>query len=231
MTAQHARAPLTQALFYFKLEAKERPVAHSLSFAIHLCPRACSRARQGGGQGPAGASEAMTRATPARTRRRPKSAAFTAAAEQLPTGSGTPVLRLWVRLLACAKVGEKHLRRRFEEEFQTTLPRFDVMAALFRAPEGLPMSTLSRNLLVSNGNATVVVRQLQDGGFATTRPNPRDARSVLVALTAEGKTRFLQLAEAHHRWIAELLAKVPPDQVEDLGQLLGNLRNTLAERS
>ena len=91
--------------------------------------------------------------------------------EALPAGAGSSELRMWVRLLACAKIGEKQLRRRFEDEFQTTLPRFDVLAALHRAPEGLRMSALSRALLVSNGNVTLVVRQLQENGLVETHIN------------------------------------------------------------
>ena len=145
----------------------------------------------------------------------------------LPAGSGSTELRLWVRLLACAKMGEKQLRRRFEDEFDTTLPRFDVLAALYRVPEGLQMSALSRALLVSNGNVTVIVRQLQERGLVKTRTNPKDARSAIVSLTAKGKRRFIELAEAHHSWIAEFLADVPRKDKEELVQLLGDLRSTL----
>ena len=151
-------------------------------------------------------------------------------ADNLPAGAGTPVLRMWVRLLASAKIGEKHLRRRFEEEFQTTLPRFDVLAALFRAPDGLRMSELSRDLLVSNGNVTVVVRQLQESGLVASRTNPQDGRSAIVSLTPQGRARFVELAEAHHRWTAELFGGVPAEDVESLVQLLGSLRHTLTDR-
>lgn len=145
----------------------------------------------------------------------------------LPAGAGTPELRMWVRLLACAKVGEKQLRRRFEDEFDTTLPRFDVLAALYRAPDGLQMSALSRDLLVSNGNVTVVVRHLQEGGLIRSQTNPRDGRSAIVSLTPEGRAHFLKLAEAHHGWIAELFGNVPVDKVEELASLLGEVRSVL----
>ncbi|MBU0554988.1 MAG: MarR family transcriptional regulator [Alphaproteobacteria bacterium] len=137
---------------------------------------------------------------------------------------------MWVRLLACAKVGEKLLRRRFEDEFDTTLPRFDVLAALFRAPEGLQMSALSRDLLVSNGNVTVIVRHLQERGLILSKTNPRDARSAIVSLTAEGRKHFLELAEAHHRWIAELFADVPQDHIEQLTSLLDEIRGPMGAR-
>jgi len=149
--------------------------------------------------------------------------------QPLPEGAGTPELRLWVRLLACAKIGEKQLRRRFEDEFDTTLPRFDVLASLYRAPDGLQMSALSRDLLVSNGNVTVVVRQLQEQGLVLSQANPRDGRSAIVSLTPAGKTRFIELAEAHHRWIAELFVDVSEEEKTALATLLGNLRSALGK--
>jgi DNA-binding MarR family transcriptional regulator len=149
--------------------------------------------------------------------------------QPLPEGAGAPELRLWVRLLACAKIGEKQLRRRFEDEFDTTLPRFDVLASLYRAPDGLQMSALSRDLLVSNGNVTVVVRQLQEQGLILSQANPRDGRSAIVSLTPAGRARFIELAEAHHRWIAELFVDVSEEEKTALATLLGNLRSVLGK--
>ncbi|MEJ2408973.1 MAG: MarR family transcriptional regulator [Novosphingobium sp.] len=149
--------------------------------------------------------------------------------ENMPVGAGSSELRMWVRLLACAKIGEKQLRRRFDDEYETTLPRFDVLATLYRAPEGLRMSALSRSLLVSNGNVTVVVRQLQERGLVKSQVNPKDARSAIVSLTAAGKRHFLELAEAHHRWISEIFADVSDADKDDLVRMLGNLRTLMTE--
>src|SRR6476646_3051262 len=66
-------------------------------------------------------------------------------------------LRLWIRLLRASRTIEAELRDRLKKDFDTTLPRFDVMAALYRSPEGMLMSDLSRFLLVSNGNVTGIV--------------------------------------------------------------------------
>jgi len=46
-------------------------------------------------------------------------------------------LRLWLRLLKVVRAGEQALRDNLRREFATTLPRFDVMAALSQHPEGL----------------------------------------------------------------------------------------------
>ncbi|MWV26886.1 MarR family winged helix-turn-helix transcriptional regulator [Aurantiacibacter rhizosphaerae] len=146
---------------------------------------------------------------------------------QVPAGAGSTELRLWVRLLACAKMGEKQIRRKFEDDFDTTLPRFDVLAALYRVPEGLQMSALSRALLVSNGNVTVIVRQLQEKGLVQTMTNPKDARSAIVSITEAGTRRFIELAEAHHSWTNEFFSNVPEGDKEELVRLLGQLRSVL----
>ena len=48
-------------------------------------------------------------------------------------------LRLWLRMLTCCNLIEGEIRNRLRSEFDTTLPRFDLMAQLQRAPEGMKM--------------------------------------------------------------------------------------------
>lgn len=69
-------------------------------------------------------------------------------------------LRLWLKLLKLTRQIESELRDNLRVEFETTLPRFDVMAALYRFPKGLLMSELSGALKVSNGNVTGIVDRL-----------------------------------------------------------------------
>lgn len=143
-------------------------------------------------------------------------------------GAGPTDLRLWVRMLNCTKVIEKRLRRNFQEQFDTTLPRFDVMAALERAPQGLNMGALSRALLVSNGNVTSIVRQLQAEGTVMAVPDPEDGRSAIVSLTKKGKAHFVTLAAAHHQWVRDTLSTFPEDRQEQLLVLLTELKALLS---
>ena len=86
-------------------------------------------------------------------------------------------LRLWIRMLRASRSIEAELRERLRQEFDTTLPRFDVMAALYRAPEGMLMSGLSRFLLVSNGNVTGIVDRLVSEGLVTRARRNGDRRT------------------------------------------------------
>ncbi len=144
--------------------------------------------------------------------------------------SGALSVRVWLRLLTCSTIVEKRLRRRFAEQFEVTLPRFDAMAALERAPDGLTMSELSRALLVSNGNVTALVRQLQAQEFANLVTSTGDRRSSIVTLTDAGREQFTVMAGAHHAWIEDMLAGMPPAQLELLFGLLAVLKSSIARQ-
>jgi DNA-binding MarR family transcriptional regulator len=134
---------------------------------------------------------------------------------------------LWLRLLTCSTVIEKRLRRRFEDRFKTTLPRFDVMAALDRAPDGLTMGQLSRKLLVSNGNVTALVRQLNGQGLVSSTLAADDRRTSIVALTDKGRRDFAELAEAHRGWVEAILAGMPAERQNLLFDLLAELKGSI----
>ncbi len=129
-------------------------------------------------------------------------------------------LRLWLRLLKATRSVETELRERLRTEYASTLPRFDVMAALERHPDGLKMSELSQVLRVSNGNVTGIVERLVDDGIALREPVPGDRRAVLIRLTAKGSDEFDRLASAHETWIDALLGDLDPGQATALTELL-----------
>ena len=101
---------------------------------------------------------------------------------------------MWIRLLGVTRASENGLREYLRVKHDTTLPRFDVMAALYRRREGVTMGELSRMLLVSNGNATAVVDRLEAEALVLRTPSEADRRTVNVALTAEGLRAFETMA-------------------------------------
>jgi DNA-binding MarR family transcriptional regulator len=134
-------------------------------------------------------------------------------------------LRLWIRLLRASRIIEAELRERLKAEFDTTLPRFDVMAALYRTPDGMMMSDLSRFLLVSNGNVTGIVDRLVLEGHALRAQRNGDRRTSIVRLTNKGKELFQTMAAEHERWVDELLAEVSKSDARRLTSMLKAFRS------
>jgi len=138
-------------------------------------------------------------------------------------------LRLWLRLLTCTTMIERCVRERLRERFDMTLPRFDLMAQLARAPKGLRMSDLSRRLMVTGGNVTGLTDQLVAEGLVVRAELPDDRRVYRVRLTGKGRRQFALMATEHERWIIDLLAAVPVVERESLHRLLGALKVGLAQ--
>jgi len=136
-------------------------------------------------------------------------------------------LRVWLRILKVSRIIERELRERLRVEFDTTLPRFDVMAALYRAEKGLNMSELSGVLRVSNGNVTGIVDRLVGDGLIVRVPVEGDRRAMIVRLTKRGRTHFSGLAKVHEGWVSELLRSVDAPEAEKLIAQLGNIGSRL----
>jgi len=133
-------------------------------------------------------------------------------------------LRLWLRLFSCKMLIESEIRRRLRDNFDITLPRFDLMAQLDKAPTGMKLGELSQRLMVSNGNITGLVDRLLSQGLLDRQPAPRDRRAQLVKLTAEGRRSFRAMAISHEAWIAEILAGLTRNERETLMRLLGKAK-------
>ena len=125
-------------------------------------------------------------------------------------------LRVWLRMLKATRAIEAELRERMRLTFDTTLPRFDVLAALARNPAGLRMSELSGTLRVSNGNVTGIVERLVGDGWVRREAVEGDRRSSRVRLTGEGRARFGEMAAIHEAWVDELLSPIGAQGLETI---------------
>jgi DNA-binding MarR family transcriptional regulator len=134
-------------------------------------------------------------------------------------------LRLWIRLLRASRFIEGVTRERFKVQFNMTLPRFDVMAALYRQPEGMLMSEIARFLIVSNGNVTGIVDRLVAEGLVARSQRNGDRRTSFITLTRRGRAAFATMASAHEHWIDELLGGVSARDAEQLSAKLKSFRS------
>ncbi|HJY76018.1 MAG TPA: MarR family transcriptional regulator [Burkholderiales bacterium] len=138
-------------------------------------------------------------------------------------------LRVWLRLLTCTQLIERRVRSRLRERFATTLPRFDLMAQLERHAEGLKMSELSRLLMVTGGNVTAIVDQLEKEGLVERLEEPADRRAFRIRLTRAGEKSFAEMARAHEEWVVELLAGMSRRDQDELLKLLAKLKQHAVE--
>jgi DNA-binding MarR family transcriptional regulator len=116
-------------------------------------------------------------------------------------------LRLWLRLLTCTTLIEGGIRKRLRERFDVTLPRFDLMAQLDKAPDGLTLSDLSKRMMVSNGNVTALVERL-------------------VASGDLGRAEFRAMAAEHEGWIADMFSDLTRRERGELMRLLAKAKTS-----
>jgi DNA-binding MarR family transcriptional regulator len=133
-------------------------------------------------------------------------------------------LRLWLRMLTCCNLIESEIRSRLRTEFDTTLPRFDLMAQLQRAPEGMKMSELSRHMMVTNGNITGITDQLEKEGMVERIKVATDRRSSIIRLTPKGKKHFQKMAQSHEQWVRSLFNGVSEKSRKQLFEALGEVK-------
>ena len=144
--------------------------------------------------------------------------------ETRATSSHAQELRLWLRMLATTPLVEAEIRSRLRSQFNITLPRFDLMSQLERAPDGMKMGELSKRMMVTGGNVTGITDQLVAEGLVVREDNPNDRRAYNVKLTPVGRKAFMRMAEAHELWIVELVGDLSEREREQFHGLLAKLK-------
>ena len=142
-------------------------------------------------------------------------------------------LRLWLRLLTCTTLIETEIRRKLQSTFDFTLPRFDLLAQLDKAEDGLILGEVSKRLMVSAGNVTAIVDRLIANGHITRNPAPHDRRVQIIRMTTAGRTAFKAMAAQHGDWIGDMFDDLGPREIDalmaSLAKLKGSVRRSLSK--
>lgn len=133
-------------------------------------------------------------------------------------------LRTWLRFLSCGRLIENEIRSRLRREFNTTLPRYDLMAHLEKHPKGIKMSDLSKHLMVTNGNITGITDQLVKEGFVQRTKLPQDRRSSLLKLTAKGRVQLAEISAAHNEWVCSIFGQLSDQTIQNMMGSLDELK-------
>ncbi len=136
-------------------------------------------------------------------------------------------LRVWLRLITCFNLLDGAVRQRLHHHHATTLPRFDVLAQLYRTSAPMSMGELSRRLMVTNANITGLIDRLAREGMVARKPSEQDRRRHMVELTAMGTRLFEAMAEDHRVWLADMTAGLDRGETGELFRLLGRLKESI----
>ena len=136
-------------------------------------------------------------------------------------------LQVHLRLARCRNLMMRDMRRAVER-WDLTMPQFDVLAELARAPEqGFTFVELSRLLLVTSGNLTGIIDRLEADGLVKREAELTDRRVTRMRLTPHGKRRMDEIIPLHAADVAEMLSVMPRERLTLLNELLGELRDAL----
>lgn len=139
-------------------------------------------------------------------------------------------VRAWLRLVYCAQMVEQEIRTMLREKFDSTLPRFELMAALDRVADGITMGELSRWLMVTKGNITGIAERLSEDGFIAREPTPTDRRSFIVRLTARGSSEYKRMETEYERLLEEIFAELSLEESDQFMGLLARIKEGVQRR-
>jgi DNA-binding MarR family transcriptional regulator len=136
-------------------------------------------------------------------------------------------LQVHLRLARCRNLMMREMRRSVER-WNLTMPQFDVLAELARAPEqGFTFVELSRLLLVTSGNLTGIIDRLEEYGLVKREAEASDRRVTRMRLTPLGRRRIEDILPQHAADVAQVLSVMPRERLALLNDLLGELRDAL----
>jgi len=134
-------------------------------------------------------------------------------------------LSMWVKL-ARAFHTMNALADRNISGFGLTTPQFGALECLGHLGP-MTIGNLCKKMLVSGGNMTVVVDNLEKEGLVERVRDSIDRRKVLVRLTKKGRNLFNKIFLSHAEYITELTSVLTPDEQEELSRLLKKLGTQL----
>ena len=136
-------------------------------------------------------------------------------------------LSMWVKLI--------RVNSTFNKKNADHLKNFGITAAQYAVIECLGhlgpmnMGELCKKMLVSGGNMTVVVDNLEKEGLVERVPSNDDRRAIVVRFTPKGKKIFDDSFGQHARYLTEIASVLTEQEQEDLARLLKKLGCTLRE--
>lgn len=119
------------------------------------------------------------------------------------------------------------LNKRSSEIFRQgglTTAQFAVLEALYHKGP-MTVNELTKSVLSTSGNMTVVLNNLIKSGFVTRCTNPEDGRSYLISITEKGSAYIKEIFPAHIKDLYEHFKPLSKEEKEELIRIMKKLRD------
>ncbi len=137
-------------------------------------------------------------------------------------------LDLWTKLARAFTTFNK-LTIKDISAYGLTQPQFAVLETIGHLGP-MTIGLLCKKMLVSGGNMTVVLDNLQREGLVERVTNKDDRRSIEIRLSAEGTRLFSEIFPKHASYVANIAKVLTPEEQRDLAAMLKKLGTSLSER-
>lgn len=130
-------------------------------------------------------------------------------------------LDAYIKLMRAAHSATNRIHRHLRS-WRLTTSQMGVLDAVHHLGP-LSQQDLARKNLMSPGNTTTVVDNLEKRGLVKRRRQEGDRRLVKVHLTREGSQLFSEVLPAHVKTIVEEMGSLSPEELAELGRLCKKL--------
>ncbi len=125
------------------------------------------------------------------------------------------------------------LHRRFQElnrdefrPYDISNPQYSIL--FYASEEGVPLSTISQEMVTDNSNLTRLVDRLEARALVRRAPAQHDRRVTLVQLTPAGKALIDELRPRHRLYVERRMNHLSPEQLRMLYDTMQILYAALA---
>lgn len=139
------------------------------------------------------------------------------------TGTGRLANEAWESMFRAQVVVGRELAA---QDTWDELPRgdYDVLYTLAKASEGLRMTEINRQVMLTQPGISRLVSRLEEHGLVERRPDPNDARAQRVRLTEAGRDLQRRVGRRHVRHVIRAMTRaLDPDQLRQLRELCAAL--------
>ncbi len=137
-------------------------------------------------------------------------------------------LSMWVKL---ARAHSTFSKKTYENirSFGLTEPQFSVLECLFHLGS-MKIGDLSSKQLVSGGNMTLVIDNLEKENLVEREFSRVDRRAIIIHLTEKGKKLIESIFKQHADFVVKTASVLSEKEQEELSRLLKKLGTSIQEK-